>query len=100
MGGTIMPGGGEEVPVGGEELLLGPGSRVVDAALWSLNRERSFLSSASMSPPAALVWISAPSGSTGCVWLMEVEVGGGAVMGADCAGGCWGVDGVAEGNGG
>lgn len=70
-GGTrATPGGGEEVPVGGEEVpVFCPGSSDAEeeAELWSLKRERSFLSRAWISSlPVALVWSSAPSDSPGC----------------------------------
>ncbi len=84
-GGTrAAPGGGEEVPVGGEEVpvfWLGSADVEDEAELWSLKRDRSFLSRAWMSSlPAVLVWSSAPSDSTGCGWTwfwLGTEVGGG-----------------------
>lgn len=72
-GGTrAAPGGGEAVPVGGEEVpvfWLGSTEAEDEAELWSLKRDRSFLSKACISSlPAVLVWSSAPSDSTGCGW--------------------------------
>lgn len=72
-GGTrTAPGGGEDVPVGGEDvpvLWLGSTDVEDEAELWSLKRDRSFLSRAWMSSlPAVFDWTSAPSGSTGCGW--------------------------------
>lgn len=83
-GGTMAaPGGGEAVPAGGEEVpVFWLGSIDEDEAeLWSLKRERSFLSRAWISSlPAVLVWRSAPSASTGCGWTwlwLGSEAGGG-----------------------
>lgn len=69
-GGTrAAPGGGDEVPVGGEEVpvfWLGSTDAEDEAELWSLKRDRSFLSRAWISSlPAVLDWSSAPSDSTG-----------------------------------
>ena len=73
------PGGGEEVPVGGEEVpVFWLGSNDAEAVLWSLKRDRSFLSRAWISsPPAAFDWSSAPSASTGCAWTWFWAVGPG-----------------------
>lgn len=84
-GGTrAAPGGGEEVPVGGEEvsvLWLGSTDVEDEAELWSLKRERSFLSRAWISSrPALLTWNSAASDSTSCDWTWlwpDIELGRG-----------------------
>lgn len=73
-GGTrVVPGGGEDVAGGVEVPVLWLGSTdAEEAELWSLKRDRSFMSKVWISSlPAVLEWSSVPSDSTGCdgIWV-------------------------------